>query len=141
MSAAGQAPPPAAARAALFLPVRRAAGAEERPEAAGWRDDEAAPLAGDADGEPGDADPDTQAGADDAADAAPAPAPGCVPAAALPYATADTGPLREDWDAGFPPAIPEHAQASSPITPRPATRAKNRRRQYWSASRARLLLR
>ena len=141
MSAAGQAPPPAAARAALFLPVRRAAGAEERPEAAGWRDDEAAPLAGDADGEPGDADPDTPAARMMPRTPLPHLPPAALPAAALPYATADTGPLREDWDAGFPPAIPEHAQASSPITPRPATRAKNRRRQYWSASRARLLLR
>ncbi len=98
MSAAGQAPPPAAAWAARFLPVPRAAGGAEGPEAAGWGDDEAAPLAedadGDADGEPGDADPGTPARADDAGDAAPAPAPGCLPAgcpaAALPYATADT---------------------------------------------------
>ncbi len=94
MSAAGQAPPPAAAWPARFLPVPRAAGGAERPEAAGWGDDKAAPLAEDADGEPGDADPGTPARADDAGDAAPAPAPGCLPAgcpaAALPYATADT---------------------------------------------------
>jgi hypothetical protein len=85
MSAAGQAPPPAAAWAARFLPVPRAAGGTEGPEAAGWGDDVAAPLDEDADGEPGDA--------DDAGNAVPAPAPGCpparCPAAALPYATAD----------------------------------------------------
>ncbi len=89
MSAAGQAPPPAAAWAPRFLPVPAAVGEAERPEAAGWGD-EAAPLAEDADGEPGDADPGTPARTDDAEDAAPAPAPGCLPAAALPYATADT---------------------------------------------------
>jgi hypothetical protein len=98
MSAAGQAPPAAAVWAARFLPVPRAAGGAEWPEAAGWGDDEAAPLAEDAaedeDGEPGDADPGTPAHADAARDAAPAPAPGCppagCPAAVLPYATADT---------------------------------------------------
>jgi hypothetical protein len=78
------------------LPVPRAAGGAEGPEAAGgWGDDKAAPLDEDADedadedGEPGDADPGTPARTDDAEDAAPVPAPGC-PAAVLPYATADT---------------------------------------------------
>ncbi len=93
MSAAGQAPPPAAAWAGRLLPVPRAGGGAERPEAAGWGDDKAAPLDEDAgedeDGEPGDADPGTPGRTDDAGDAAPAPAPGC-PAAVLPYATADT---------------------------------------------------
>ena len=96
MSAAGQAPLPAAPWAARFLPVPRAAGGAEGPETAGRGDDEVAPLAedaaGDADGDPGDTDPGTPAGADDAGNAAPAPAPGCLPAgcpaAALPYATA-----------------------------------------------------
>jgi hypothetical protein len=94
MSAAAQVPPPAAAWAARFLPVPPAAGEAERPEAAEWGDDKAAPLGEDADGEPGDADPGTPARADDAGDDAPAPAPGCppagCPAAVLPYATADT---------------------------------------------------
>lgn len=96
MSAAGQAPPPAAAWAGRLLPVPRAAAGAERPEAAGRGDDKAAPLVEDedADGEPGDADPGTPACADDAGDAAPAAAPGCppagCPAAVLPYAAADT---------------------------------------------------
>jgi hypothetical protein len=89
MPAAGQAPPPAAAWAAWFLPVPRAAGRAEPPEAAGRGDDEAAPLAEDAEGEPGDADSGTPARVDDAGYATPAPAPGCLPAGALPYATAD----------------------------------------------------
>jgi hypothetical protein len=139
MPAAGQAAFPAAACTGRLLPVPLA-GVAGRLEAAR----SAAEPAGVADGEPGDADTGTLDDAEGAGDAAPAPPagrpPAGCPAAALPYAAADTWPLPVAGEAGLPP-VPEQAQASSPITPRPATRVKNRRRQYASASRARPLLR
>jgi hypothetical protein len=81
-------------------------------------------------GPEGDADMDTPGG--DARPAPAAPAAACA-AVALPYAAAgplpDDGPVAAFCDAGFPLTTPEHAQASSPTTPRPATRVKNRRCQ------------
>ena len=102
--------------------------------AAGWlvpeTDNRGDGRAGDPEGA---ADRDTP-GAADAGDAQPAPAAPAVacPVEAPPYAAA--GILPDDpaavfCDAGLPLTTPEHAQASSPTTPRPATRVKNRRCQ------------
>jgi hypothetical protein len=57
-----------------------------------------------------------------------------VPAAVVAKAAEDGPPEPELWDDLPPPlAIPENAQASRPITPRPAISVKNRRCQYASA--------
>ena len=128
MSAAGQAAPPAAACAGGSCRSPRRRGWTRRPEAratgsagdAEARRDEAARPAPEMPGTPG---------------TAPAALAAGCPAAALPYARRRYLTAPGGLGRGFPPATPEHAQASSPITPRPATRVKNRRCQYASASR------
>ena len=127
MSAAGQAALAAAGCTGRLPAVPLAAAGRVVAETDGRGD----ALAGDPEG---DADRDTP-GAGEPGDARPAPAApaAACPAVALPYAAAgtlpDDGPVAAFCDAGFPLTTPEHAQASSPTTPRPATRVKNRRCQ------------